>query len=383
MLPSSGTPAATPPSVPLPTQEVSLRQNNEYAASDKAGELIVFKQGAQKDDPLPISDSAGFAPISHTAPLLQVRSATESNAAMAINTEPQMIAEGVFIGEGRAKSGEKVFLRMERITETNKPAWGKYCKSTCELTLVNRSALTYAMRHTKKIVGTDGEVRFINNNYEELVDRLGFSKEEFDAFINLCGKNRFFWAKENKVKIQSIHATFAGAAHLSLNTQTECYVVYASKKANFQMPCGSELVASSKPLTFREYIDLYSDLLICVGADRRHDDSMHSKGMFRNPQSTIEKTHTGLSMVVRGFTGAVAQKFFPGIQTLRCKPLSSMQYMISSSLQAEDYEISGYSHQEALCAANESLHNGDVFEMPNNSIKISALDRFYRNHAST
>ncbi len=192
MLPPSGTPAATPPSVPLPTQEVSLRQNNEYAASDKAGELIVFKQGAQKENPLPISDSLGFVSTLHSAPSLQVRSATGPNAATAINTEPQMIAEGVFIGEGRAKSGEKVFLRMERITETNKPAWEKYCKSTCELTLESRSALTYAMRHTKKIVGTDGEVRFINNNYEELVDRLGFSKEEFDAFINLCGKNRFF-----------------------------------------------------------------------------------------------------------------------------------------------------------------------------------------------
>ena len=383
MLPSSGTPAATPSSVPVPTPEVSLKQNNKHPVSDNTGESIVLKQGTQKENPLPISDSPGSAPTSHTAPSLQVRSATGSNTATAINTEPQMIAEGVFIGEGRAKSGEKVFLKMERITETNKPAWEKYCRSTTELTLESRSALTYAMRHTKKIVGTDGEVRFINDNYEELADRLGFSKEEFDAFVNLCGKNRFFWAKENKVKIQSIHATFAGAVHLSLNTQTECYVVYASKTANFQIPCGSELLASSKPLTFKEYIDLYSDLLICVGADRRHDDSMHSKGMFRNPYSTIAKTHTGLSMVVRGFTGAVAQKFFPGVQTLWCKPLSSMQYMISSSLQPEDYQISGYSHEEALSAADESIRDGTVFEMPHNSIKISALDRLYRNHAST
>lgn len=110
---------------------------------------------------------------------------------------------------------------------------------------------------------------------------------------------------------------------------------------------------------------------------------MHSKGMFRNPHSTIAKTHTGLSMVVRGFTGAVAQKFFPGVQTLWCKPLSSMQYMISSSLQPEDYQISGYSHEEALSAADESIRDGTVFEMPHNSIKISALDRLYRNHAST
>jgi hypothetical protein len=120
MLPSSGTPAATPSSVPVPTPEVSLKQSNKHPVSDNTGESIVLKQGTQKENPLPISDSPGSAPTLHTAPSLQVRSATGSNTATAINTEPQMIAEGVFIGEGRAKSGEKVFLRMERITETNK-----------------------------------------------------------------------------------------------------------------------------------------------------------------------------------------------------------------------------------------------------------------------
>lgn len=112
-------------------------------------------------------------------------------------------------------------------------------------------------------------------------------------------------------------------------------------------------------------------------------DYMHSKGMFRNPTSTIEKTHKGLSMVLRGFSGAVAQKFFPGKNSLSCKPLSSMQYMISSSLQPEDYSVLGRSHKQVLSEAEESLRDGNVFEMPNISIKLSSLDRFYRNPAST
>ncbi len=383
MLPSSGTPAAPPSSVPAPTQKVSLKQNNEHTASDKAGESIVVRQSEKKDNPLPISDSIGFATTSYTDASLQVRRATGPNAATAINTEPQMIAEGVFIGEGRAQSGEKVFLRMERVTQTNEPLWEKYLKNTKALTYESRSALTYAIRFTKKIVGADGEVCFINDQFRELESALGLSEKEFDAFINLIGKNGFYWAPENKVRIKSLTTTFAGANHLALNTEGQHYVVYASKTAQFQIPGGNDILAISDTLTLKKYNDLYSDLLICVGVDFPDGDSMHSKGMFRNPYSTIEKTHKGLSMVIRGFSGAVAQKFFPEKTSLSCKPLSSMQYMISSALMPEDYSVRGRSHEEVLSEAEESLRNGNVFEMPNTSIKLSALDRFYRNHAST
>ena len=149
------------------------------------------------------------------------------------------------------------------------------------------------------------------------------------------------------------------------------------------MPDGGEILTSANPLTLKDYIGLFGDLLICVGVDFPEGGYVHSKGMFRNPYSFVEKTHTGLSMVVRGLTGAVAKKFFADKHTLRCKPLSSMQYMISSSLQPEDYRVENYSHDEALSAAKESLDDGDVFEMPDNSIKISALDRLYRNHVAT
>lgn len=57
--------------------------------------------------------------------------------------------------------------------------------------------------------------------------------------------------------------------------------------------------------------------------------------------------------------------------------------MISSSLQPEDYSVVGRSHEQVLSEAADSLRDGNVFEMPNTSIKLSALDRFYRNHAST
>ncbi len=319
----------------------------------------------------------------HTAPGLKVNGTTRSGAAEAINTEPQKIAEGIFIGEGRAKSGEKVFLKMEVITETNKPLWETYLEATKQLTLLDRSALTYAMRYTQKVCDPSGGVRFVNENYEDLVDRLGYSKQEFDAFISLLGARGFFWAPENKARIKSVNNTHTGAAHLLLAADNKHYVIYASKTADFKMPRVDKNNASTEPLTFKEYTDLYGDLLICVGAGFPDSASVHSKGMFRNPYSTIEKTHQGLSMIIRGFSGAVVQKFFPEKTTLNCKPIPSMQYMISSSLQPDDYEVSGYSHEQILSLATDYMRGVDDFYAAYNSIKISALDRLYRNHAST
>ena len=87
-------------------------------------------------------------------------------------------------------------------------------------------------------------------------------------------------------------------------------------------------------------------------------------------------------MILRSFSGAVAKKFFSEMQTLYVKPLTSMQYQISSTLQPEDYSVEKYSHEEALEISRKALLNGDNFEMPMNLIKVSALDRFYRAHAS-
>ena len=381
MLPSSNNPALSACSAAL--TEAPANHSAQTPPSNHSVGKSTIRQTKQKQNPLPLPDRTETVPLAHTVPVLDVRNVSAPQPVSVINTEPEMIAEGVFIGEGRAKSGEKVFLKMESVTATNQAAWERYCVATAQLTKHERSALTYAMRHTRKIVNADGEVQFLNDKYDELVDRLGMSKQAFEAFITLCGKNGFFWAPENKRKIKSVNNTHAGATHLRLDTDSKCYVVYASKTAHFKMPDGGEILTSANPLTLKDYIGLFSDLLICVGVDFPEGGYVHSKGMFRNPYSIIEKTHTGLSMVIRGFTGAVAKKFFADKHTLRCKPLSSMQYMISSSLQPEDYRVENYSHDEALSAAKESLDDGDVFEMPDNSIKISALDRLYRNHVAT
>ena len=385
MLPKSDSVSSNPATTNSATGFTSGQSGSDgdlRSAPDSAVNAVVVSKNPLKN-PLPVSNTAASADMNHNAPVLRVRRATGPQPAEKINTEPQMLAEGVFIGEGKARSGEKVFLRMERVTTANQPLWEKYCASTAQLTLSGRSALTFAMRSTKITTDDDGKVRYVNQQYDELADRLGQSKEEFDDFINLLGKNGFAWSPENRGRIQSIHNTHAGATHLLLSTEVQCFVIYASKTADFRIPQLSGIVPPSRPLTYKEYVNLYSDLLLCVGVDFPDLPWAHSKGMFRNPHSSIEKTYKYLSMVLRGFSGAVLQKYFPEKATLHCKPLSSMQYMISSSLQADDYTVEGHTHEEALSTATESIQDRDIFEMPRNYIKVSALNRLYRNHAST
>lgn len=386
MLPKSGPPPVHPTDsnrLPGHSGDASSADGDQHPASGLSGHSIVVTQRGTAKQAEPASGVPESANMAHTPPALAARGVAGSGETQSINTEPRMIAEGVFIGEGKAKSGEKVFLRMEKVTEANKPLWEQYCRTTAQLTLHGRSALTYAMRGTKAVTDVNGSVRFVNEQYEDLADRLGQTREEFDDFIKLLGKNGFAWEPKNKPRIAAVHNIHAGATHLALDTASEHYVVYASKTADFRMPPDSVAAGASRPLTFKEYIRFFGDLLICVGVNFPDATSIHSKGMFRNPGSVIENTHKGLSMVLRGFSGAVTQKYFPDRRVLSCKPLSSMQYMISCSLRSEDYRVEGHTHEEALSNAEESMREGQVYEMPHNIIKISALDRLYRSHAST
>jgi len=393
MLPSSVVFQADPssttltlPVTPLPKDpSIGSKEHSAFEPLDNSSAIV---QNKAIRNPLQISDPSDPVVSTHTSPVLATRMAPATGTMEIIDTEPKMIAEGVFIGEGKAKSGEKIFLRMERVTKENQADWDKYCRSTAQLTKHDRSVLTAAMRATKAVSGEDGAIHYVNTEYENLADRLGQGREEFDDFINMLGKNGYAWSQENKSRIKGISNIFAGATHLYLNTDGEHYVVYASKTPDFRIPKAHEHGTTSEPLTYHEYTRLYSDLLICVGMHSIHkhsaeDDSVHSKGMFRNPTSCIEKTHTGIAMVLRGFSGAVTEKYFPGKETLSCRPLASMQYAISSSLRAQDYRVKGMSHEEALAEAKEAIRDGDIGEMPWNIIKISALDQFYRNHAKT
>lgn len=355
---------------------------DKRSTSDQTSDSIGLRQRDAAKTPLPVSDEPASTVTAHTAPASAARSVTESPVAQIINTEPQKIADGVFIGEGRAKSGEKFFLKMERIHAANRQHWSNYALATYRLTRDSRSLMEALIKTTKKSVAADGTIRHTNENYDALAPLLGMSREEFLDLVHLLGKRGLSSAPEDRPRRTAIFDISAGAGHIILDEIDECYVIYASKTENFQIPLASEFDASSAPPTLKEYIRLYGDLLMCTGANFSWENGFHSKGTFRNPYNAIENTYKGLAMILRGFTGAVAKKYFPGKQSLFVQPLASMQYMISSALQADDYSVRHYSHDEALRAAKEALLDGDNFEMPMNTIKVSALDRLYRGHAS-
>jgi len=389
MLPSSATSQSVASDSNSPAKQLSKEPSFATIAppvAEKTANTQIFVHNKPTQTLVSVSDSLDATDLIHSSPVVATRVASATETVEMIDTEPRIFAEGVFVGEGKAKSGEKIFLRMEMVTNENRADWDKYCHSTAQLTKHDRSVLTAAMRTTEALSGEDGTIRYRNEQYEELADRLGQSKEEFNDFVNMLGKNGYAWLKENRPRIRGISNVHAGATHLNLNTDGDHYVVYASKTPDFRMPKADKPGASSEPMTYHEYTRLYSDLLICVGIHSVHkdyveDDSVHSKGMFRNPTSCIEKTYKSIAMVLRGFSGAVVKKYFPDKKTMDCQPLASMQYAISSSLQAQDYRVYGMSHEEALAIAKESIRDGDVGEMPWNSIKIGALDQFYRHHA--
>ena len=367
----------------------SVAPAEELAASQTAGpsdSTIELRQHDPAANPIPNSPASETPILPHTTPVIGVRGTQANHAAQHINTEPQMIAEGVFTGEGRAKSGEKFFLKMEKITATNVTRWSQYLQITNRFTDVSRGLLNLLVRSTKESISEDGTIHYINSGYEQLAPRLGMPEDEFESLITLLGQGGFTSAPDNHRKSAAIGEIISGAKHLSLTSSYECYVVYATKTANFQLPSSpaakTEVFASWQP-TLKEYFRLYGDLLMCVGSDFSEPGSFHSRGIFRNPCSMIEGTYKGLAMTVHGFTGAVAKKFFAAKQFMLVKPMSSMQFLISSSLEEADYSVEGFSHEKILAISKKMLDDSMGFEMPLNSIKISAVDQLYRNHAST
>lgn len=351
-------------------------------SSSDASVSIGFRQNDAAKTPLPATDGRTPTKTAHTAPALAARSVAEAQAAQAVNTEPQKIADGVFIGEGRAKSGEKFFLKMEKVTRENKANWDQYLQATLRLVGSNRSLLKSLVRTTEKAVTEDGTTCFVNQHYDEVAPLVGLSQEEFQEFIDLLGKRGFTSAPEDKGKRAALLDIDAGAGAVFLGTDEESYVIYATKTADFQMPRAINHESTPQALSLKDYISRYGDLLMCVGSNFSWKNGFHSRGIFRNPYNTIANTHKGIAMILHGFTAAVAKKYFPDKQSLFVKPITSMQYLICSSMQPDDYSVEKYSHDEALEASKEAFLEGENFEMPINTIKVGALDRLYRGHAS-
>ena len=96
----------------------------------------------------------------------------------------------------------------------------------------------------------------------------------------------------------------------------------------------------------------------------------------------IQNDYKGISMVLHGFSGAVAKKFFPERVEMRVKPMPSMQLIIFETLGRDDYTVDRQGDIDQLtkvCREECETRGGLEFS---NDIKVEALARLYATHAS-
>lgn len=301
-----------------------------------------------------------------------------------INIIPIQIGAGIFIGEGKAQSGEKFFLKMEQINNDNYEFWRKYLNATNNIAGGGRSLLEGLMLTTKTECDENGNTRYVNSRYDDCSALLGLNRTEFQQLIDSLGKGGYLAGPEHYRKRSALLQIYAGSSNFPIARDGQHYAIFATKTRDFATRLPNQ-TNNAEPrdecITLKEYIIRYGDLLMCVGSWFTGSEQFHNRGIFRNPINMIENTYKGIAMVMHGFSAAVAQKFFPERKSMIVKPLASMQHLICISLKPEDYVIHDKNADLLIKQSNSAFVDGDGFESGFNDIRVDALARYYTEHA--
>jgi hypothetical protein len=315
-------------------------------------------------------------------------SAAPGTAPVAGKFEAQKLGDGVFIGEGVAKSGEKIYLRMEKIDKETRKILNQYVTHSRTINNSDTSLVKYLALKTR-VEKIDGKPpRYVFEDFDSYKEELGYEDNNDPEFQKLlktlagsgyltldsddaAGRNKS--ASKRHILTQAI----AGFGHIQMHNDG-CYIVYAAKTPEFSLQSLASSGDISKRITLKEYVHRYDKLLMCVGSDfsdHQESGSYYSRGISRNPINTIENTHRGISMVMHGFTGSVARKYFTGIEEMKVEPVAIMGNLILMTLDPQDVTVLGLSTQKALKLSKIPDH-----ELPLFRVKIDALDNHYKNH---
>ncbi len=275
-------------------------------------------------------------------------------------SSPCVIREGVF-GSTFKKNNESLFLRMELVTAGNTKSWYQFKEMTCWIANQNaRGVLSVLVRLAGKSNYPD---------YEKIKKATGFTNEEYISFTEKAIKLK---NKTNNKIVELLEANSTGSNHMHTGFQTgQQYIVYVSKNRNFSI---QDADMTGKEINLKNFIESYNDILICVGTDFSEKDSFYTRGIFRNPYWVFEEKYSGLSMLLHGFTGAVANKYFPEKKFMRVKPVGSMQSIIKKSLLPGEGYIEHKDEKIDITALEVSPED---LEYQMNNIKISALACIY------
>lgn len=276
-------------------------------------------------------------------------------------TDIQQIAPGVYTGTCMAVSGEKVYLRMEMLTKENSKAWHTYKLFAGYIAGKDESITSGLADSIDEIRYKDGtyyQYRFKDDDSKKsLLTKFGYTESEFHDFVQVLGNHGIY----NTGKRQNVLEVNSPEYDSWYSFRPNCYIVSASKTPDFQIQ--SLPIPKKSDWTVKAFIELYKGLLMSVGSDLSFPRTYENRSIFRNPYSVIENTFKGLAMGLHGFTGAVAQQFFPKITTLNIRPAQEMGAIIKKTLPKSAYIISEHIQ----------TNNEDVFE-----IKVSALAELYQ-----
>lgn len=376
-------PTVPPNEVKLP--EILATEESLANASSKSGMPKFKAQETVTRPTTPPSDLAIIlpTPVPNQSSHLAVITAACSGH---IDIIPKQIEPNIFIGEGKAQSGEKFFLRMEQVTNDNYAFWRRYLNATKSIVGGSRSLLEGLMQTTNAERDGNGNIQYINQHYEDCANYLDFDRAEFQKLINSLGAGGYLAGPEHSRKRSALLEVYGGSSNFFLIRDNQHYVVFASKTRDFSTHFPDERKNAEPPdefITLKEYIRRYDDLLMCVGSWFTSDDHYHNRGIFRNPMSMIQNSHKGIAMLLHSFSGSVVQKFFPERKTMVVKPLTSMQHLICKHFKPGEYSLRGRSVEQVIEQSSSAFFNGDGFELDFNDIQVEALARYYTEHASS
>lgn len=249
--------------------------------------------------------------------------------------EVDLVSPGIF-GSTVVQNGKLIHLRMELLTVENEERWDLFKSLTGRLCGSSRGIFTCLVAD----VCEDDRL----TPFSEVVQYTGFSEKEHEAFLKeiLNAKER----TDGKI-YDLITKTETGSVHMCAYTKEVTktsealnstykngrYIVYATRNSKFTIPP----VKPTSDNTLKNWIESYKDILICAGTDFSYDEtSFHTRGIFRNPYWVLKGKHSGLSMLLHGFTGMVAKAYFPTKERLTVFPVGSMTCIFQKFLSRDE-----------------------------------------------
>jgi hypothetical protein len=258
--------------------------------------------------------------------------------------------------------GETLYVRMELLTLYNENYWTQYKIHSGKI----------ANSSSRGILST---ILFLAQKgkpfpYEEVKEVTGFTEVEYKDFIEKAAQY------DSKI-IGLIEKNSAGSNFMSTSSGENNYIVYITNNKTFNSTFVEKV---NEDINLKMYMEIYQHIVISVGSDFSKVDSYHNRGIFRNPLHCLNDKYSGLSMMLHGFTGVIATKYFPSKVTMEVRPIGSMQVIIQKHL------LLGEGYTELMEGNKKDIldveFKKDDPERGWNYINTDALVRIYTLHKS-